>query len=175
MVFWRHQWWWRGLHRKAVITLLREGHHSTLPGAPGNDSAVAGPWQSNGATVHLKDRQVNSPPGSTGWAEPWNRPGDWQASSESQQGQKNQQSHLGILHELESPNSRKQTLSVAASIPQPGRSRGGWRKEARGLHRQSTKLAGPGGRTAAHRTHVAEFCFGHLDGVGNPRSRSQLG
>ena len=30
MVFWRHQWWWRGLHRKAVITLLREGHHSTL-------------------------------------------------------------------------------------------------------------------------------------------------
>ena len=42
----------------------------------------------NGATVHLKDRQVNSPPGSTGWAEPWNWPGDWQASSESSRARK---------------------------------------------------------------------------------------
>ena len=52
----------------------------------------------------LGTRAASVSTGPTGWAEPWNRLGDWQASSESSRARKSSNLMTCYLHQLKSPN-----------------------------------------------------------------------
>ena len=106
--------------------------------------------------------------GPTGWAEPWNRLGDWQASSESSRASKSSNRMLLFYTNLRAPTERTPPRAIASKPRSPLHPGGSSFKMTRDRHQSD------GTHTTAYAAPTIATRHSHVSLRGNALRRNQI-